>query len=98
MHDQDPRLTSIVDPEDIDRLHFLDALLCLRAGIPPLTRLIDVGSGAGLPGVPLKIARPDLRIIAVGIHRQKGPRPLSSPAGIACTKTPRCSVARLVRH
>lgn len=56
------RLTSIVDPEDIDRLHFLDALLCLRAGIPPLTRLIDVGSGAGLPGVPLKIARPDLRI------------------------------------
>lgn len=54
------RLSSITRPVEVVRLHFLDSLLCLRAEIPTAARVIDVGSGAGFPGVPLKIVRPDL--------------------------------------
>lgn len=44
------------------RVHILDSLLCLRAGLPQGAAVVDVGSGAGLPGIPLKIARPDLSL------------------------------------
>ncbi len=54
------RLTTITKPLDAVRLHILDSLLCLQAGILQGAALLDVGSGAGLPGIPLKIARPDL--------------------------------------
>jgi 16S rRNA (guanine527-N7)-methyltransferase len=56
------RLTAITRPLDAVRLHVLDSLLCLRADLPHGASLIDVGSGAGLPGIPLKIARPDLQV------------------------------------
>jgi len=54
------RLTTITRPREAARLHILDSLLCLLVGIPPGASVLDVGSGAGLPGIPLKIARPDL--------------------------------------
>jgi 16S rRNA (guanine527-N7)-methyltransferase len=58
-------LTSLRDPEEIRRRHFDESLACLAAveakGI--LTSpAIDVGSGAGFPGVPMKIVRPDLHL------------------------------------
>lgn len=56
------RLTAIARPADAARVHILDSLLCLRAGFPQGATVIDVGSGAGLPGIPLKIARPDLSL------------------------------------
>lgn len=60
-------LTAVRDPEAIERRHILESLalagelasLGLLAGAP---RVIDVGSGAGLPGLPLKIACPALRL------------------------------------
>ena len=60
-------LTAIVEPEQIERRHFLDSLSCLDGCADlleahPSARLIDVGSGAGLPGLPLKIAQPALRV------------------------------------
>jgi 16S rRNA (guanine527-N7)-methyltransferase len=57
-------LTSIVEPQEIVVKHFLDSLSVYQAlsGLPPDLRLIDVGSGAGFPGLPLKIALPDLRL------------------------------------
>lgn len=61
-HNRRARLTAITRVRDAVRLHILDSLLCLRAGIPQGAALIDVGSGAGFPGVPLKIARPDLAV------------------------------------
>ncbi|MDP3767666.1 MAG: 16S rRNA (guanine(527)-N(7))-methyltransferase RsmG [Dehalococcoidia bacterium] len=56
------RLTAVADPIDAARVHIADSLLVLRAGVPASASLIDVGSGAGFPGIPLKVARPDLDI------------------------------------
>ncbi|NDJ54698.1 MAG: 16S rRNA (guanine(527)-N(7))-methyltransferase RsmG [Chloroflexi bacterium] len=57
-------LTAITDREAIAVRHFLDSLSCLTVlrDQPAGTRLIDVGSGAGFPGLPLAIARPDWHI------------------------------------
>ena len=56
-------LTS-VPKEAMPRRHFLDSLTPLKHPglIPPDARIIDVGTGAGFPGLPLAIARPDLRL------------------------------------
>jgi len=57
-------LTAITDPTGVQVRHFLDSLSCLLAlGWPERgASLIDVGSGAGFPGLPLKIVRPNLRV------------------------------------
>lgn len=58
-------LTSITSLDDIVVRHLLDSLVCaLHWGNPP-TALLDVGSGAGFPGVPLKIWRPSLKLTLV---------------------------------
>lgn len=51
-------LTAITNPDDVLIKHFLDSLSLLQAYDNPTTRLLDIGSGAGFPGLPLKIARP----------------------------------------
>jgi 16S rRNA (guanine527-N7)-methyltransferase len=59
-------LTAIRDKEDIRVKHFLDSMTCLlamRESVP--NRLIDVGTGAGFPGIPLKIIYPNLRLTLV---------------------------------
>lgn len=59
-------LTAITEPEEIAAKHFLDSLLLLAAlPVPKGARMADVGSGAGFPGVPLKIARPDLSLTLI---------------------------------
>jgi 16S rRNA (guanine527-N7)-methyltransferase len=56
-------LTRITDPEEIVVKHFLDSLTCLRAvEFAEGARLADVGSGAGLPGLALAIARSDIQV------------------------------------
>lgn len=60
-------LTAIRDAEGIERRLFLDALalaaaLQQRDLIPAGCRVLDIGSGAGLPGLPVEIARPDLHM------------------------------------
>jgi 16S rRNA (guanine527-N7)-methyltransferase len=59
-------LTAIRDVEGIRTKHFLDSLTCLIAmrEAPP-TRLVDIGTGAGFPGIPLKIMMPNLRLLLV---------------------------------
>ncbi len=56
-------LTAITDPEGITIKHFLDSLLLMKyADIKENSSLIDVGTGAGFPGIPLKIYRRDLKV------------------------------------
>ncbi len=58
-------LTRIVDREDVQVKHFLDSLSLIRAfpnGDISGLRVLDVGSGAGFPGVPLKIAFPPVHL------------------------------------
>lgn len=55
-------LTAIRDMEGVYLKHFLDSLTLLKA-IPENTKnILDIGSGAGFPGVPLAIANPDIQI------------------------------------
>lgn len=56
-------LTAITEPDDIVVKHFIDSLELLKyADIPEGAKVIDVGTGAGFPGVPLLIARPDIEL------------------------------------
>ena len=63
-------LTGIKDPADIIIKHFVDSLTPLpyldRSG-----RLLDIGSGAGFPGIPLKIGAPQLQVHIVDARRKK---------------------------
>lgn len=56
-------LTAITEPQDVAIKHMIDSLSCydekiFKAG----AKMIDVGTGAGFPGLPLKIFRPDLKV------------------------------------
>ena len=54
-------LTAITEPQEVVIKHFLDSLLLLNTvSLKQGAKVIDVGTGAGFPGIPLKIARPDL--------------------------------------
>lgn len=58
-------LTAVSGREEIYRRHFLDSLsLAVYWGSPPDT-LVDIGSGGGFPGLPLKILRPQLELTLV---------------------------------
>ena len=55
-------LTAITEPEKVGRLHLLDSLTLLTLAELKGKRLIDVGCGAGFPGVPVKIACPEVKL------------------------------------
>jgi 16S rRNA (guanine527-N7)-methyltransferase len=63
-------LTSVTDPADIVIKHFVDSLTPLPY-LEASTNLLDIGSGAGFPGIPLKIAAPDLHLSLVDANRKK---------------------------
>ena len=53
-------LTAITEPEKVAELHFYDCLALLNAADFRGKRVVDIGCGAGFPGVPLKIAEPSM--------------------------------------
>lgn len=56
-------LTRLTEPRDVAVKHFLDSLALLTVARPPVgAAVLDVGTGAGLPGLALQIARPDLGV------------------------------------
>lgn len=54
-------LTAIIEPKEIILKHFIDSLT-INKYIEKNKNLVDIGTGAGFPGIPLKILRPDLKI------------------------------------
>ena len=65
-------LTRITEPEEIITSHFMDSLTTLSAlDIAPNANVIDVGTGAGFPGVPIKIVRPDISITLLDATQKK---------------------------
>jgi 16S rRNA (guanine527-N7)-methyltransferase len=63
-------LTAITKPVDMLKLHLLDSL-SLEPYIPIGKRIIDVGAGAGLPGIPLAIVRQDLHLLELEKSEKK---------------------------
>jgi 16S rRNA (guanine527-N7)-methyltransferase len=56
-------LTAITDPDAVRLRHFLDSLTILKAvPLPSGTKVIDVGTGAGFPGLPLRIVCPEIQV------------------------------------
>ena len=64
-------LTALRSDEDIVEKHFLDSLLYAIAVPDGTLRLADAGTGAGFPGIPLKIMIPTLRVTLIDASRKK---------------------------
>ncbi len=63
-------LTAITDPLEVAVKHFLDSLAPARI-IPPGSSMLDIGSGGGFPGIPLKIILPSLSVTLADSSRKK---------------------------
>lgn len=63
-------LTSIREPREIVRLHFLDAI-AICPSVPEQGRLVDVGAGAGIPGIPIKIVYGQKEVLLVEPRRKR---------------------------
>jgi 16S rRNA (guanine527-N7)-methyltransferase len=62
-------LTSITDPAEVVEKHVLDSLAL--APLVPAGTLLDAGSGAGFPGIPVRIARPDVEVVLADSVQKK---------------------------
>ena len=65
-------LTAIKDPLEILYRHFCESMFGASAIPVDKVRLADIGSGPGFPGIPLKMARPDLHLVLVESNIKKG--------------------------
>jgi 16S rRNA (guanine527-N7)-methyltransferase len=63
-------LTAITDPREIALKHYLDSIAPAR-WIAPLSSLLDIGSGGGFPGIPLKVLIPSLSVTLIDGSRKK---------------------------
>ena len=63
-------LTAVTDPFEMAVKHYLDAIAAIPF-IKPGASLLDVGSGAGFPGIPLKVMRPSLNMALLEARRKR---------------------------
>lgn len=65
-------LTAITEPKEVCFKHFVDSLTVLDAvKLPQFAKVLDVGSGAGFPGIPLLIARNDLQLTLLDSQQKR---------------------------
>jgi 16S rRNA (guanine527-N7)-methyltransferase len=65
-------LTSITDPAEIEIKHFIDSLTCIMVlNRTHAMKIIDIGTGAGFPGIPIKIVLPDFDLTLVESNQKK---------------------------
>jgi 16S rRNA (guanine527-N7)-methyltransferase len=63
-------ITTITDPIEVASNHFLDSLVPAKV-IPPEAAMLDIGSGGGFPGIPLKVLLPTLSVTLIDASRKK---------------------------
>ena len=63
-------ITSITDPGEMATKHFIDSI-AIAPHIPENARVLDMGSGGGFPGFPLKVFRPDLEVVLMDASRKR---------------------------
>ena len=63
-------ITTITDPIEVASNHFLDSLVPAQV-IPPAGAMLDIGSGGGFPGIPLKVLLPKLSVTLIDASRKK---------------------------
>lgn len=63
-------LTAVTEPREALTRHYLDSLTALPY-LPQSARVVDVGTGAGFPGMPLALARPDLRFTLLDAREKR---------------------------
>jgi 16S rRNA (guanine527-N7)-methyltransferase len=63
-------LTRIIEPEEAARLHYADSLAGVRL-VGAARTILDIGSGAGFPAIPLAVLRPDVQVTALEANQKK---------------------------
>ena len=63
-------MTTLTKPVEVASNHFIDSLVPARF-IPPHAAMLDIGSGGGFPGIPLKILLPELSVTLIDASRKK---------------------------
>lgn len=64
-------LTAIRDVDGILRRHFVESIACARSLPAGIRSLLDFGSGAGLPGIPISVCRPELEVTLAEAQNKK---------------------------
>lgn len=64
-------LTAIREPEEIVRRHFGESLFAARHLVSDVPTLLDLGSGAGFPGIPIALLRPDIQVTLAESQHKK---------------------------
>ena len=85
-------LTAVRNPQELAQIHLAECVLCAQLLPPGLTTLLDFGSGAGLPGIPIQLARPEIAVTLAESQSKKASflreavRVLAMPQAAVCAE------------
>jgi len=64
-------LTAVVDPVEAAQFHYLESLYATKHLVPQAQTVVDIGSGAGFPGLPLAVSKPNLSVALIESQARK---------------------------